>query len=396
MSGSNDRPIFERRLTRRSFVGGGLALLTAGGLLAACGGGGSAASDTDGGTAGTGAAPTAPSATGEAAPASGGTLNAAYSASIDRVGTTLWGATGFTIGYAVFNRLIRLSDDGKSLAPELLSEMPSVSADGKVYTFTLREGVKFHDGSVMTADDAKFTLERQINPSTKADAQSLYAGFGIVGTDEFVNGKATEITGLQVLDPATLEMTLQAPNSSVQYALSMTMASIVPKAYVEKVGEKVFELKKPIGTGPYIVTAYQNAKGMTLARFADYFDSERASHLDEVDFEFNLDSNLGFLRIQKGELDIMQDPVPAGMLNQLRNDPNEKDDLKIGTVNNVYYVTNSTKHPALKDLRVRQAVAYAIDKEKLVRQLGGIDQVADGGLFCTPLALLPGRVDTDL
>jgi ABC-type transport system substrate-binding protein len=162
------------------------------------------------------------------------------------------------------------------------------------------------------------------------------------------------------------------------------MASIVPKAYVLEVGSDAFE-QKPVGTGPYKVTAFEPTRSLTWDRFEDYYDPERGGHADGIDFEFNVDTNLGMLRIQQGELDLMADPVPAGMLQQLEDDPAQADNLKLGTINNVYYVTCSTKHPALQVLEARQAVAYAIDKEKLVRQLGGLGQEADGGLF-SPLS----------
>src|SRR5207244_2907018 len=82
--------------------------------------------------------------------------------------------------YAIFDRLLAISDDGKRIVPEL-SALPTISADGRTYTFRLRRGVKFHHGRELTADDAKFTLERIVDPKTASQGVSLYSGLPIVG-----------------------------------------------------------------------------------------------------------------------------------------------------------------------------------------------------------------------
>jgi peptide/nickel transport system substrate-binding protein/oligopeptide transport system substrate-binding protein len=314
----------------------------------------------------------------------GGRLNIAFGQDILNIGTADWGFTGFTIGYAVFDRLIRLSEDGKSIEPELVEALPELSSDGTTYTFRLRQGVTFHDGTELTAEDVKFSLERAMDLNGPGQAQSLYAPLGITGTADFQEGNASEISGLRVLDPYTLEMELDAPNSAVPYTLTMTMASIVPKAYVEQVGTTEFE-QQPIGSGPYRITAWNPGESLVMDRYADYWDPERAGHVDGVDWELNVDPNLAHLRIQSGEADLTHDKVPPGLLSELRNDPAQADNLKIGPFNNVFYVAGSTAHPALQEVKVRQALAHSVDREKIVRQLGGVGQPATGGIF-SPLS----------
>jgi ABC-type transport system substrate-binding protein len=387
----DDRPLFERRLSRRQFIGGSFSALTLAGLLAACGGEEEAAAPAPA-PATTGAATTEASATTEAPattaaegePVAGGRLKIAFGQDIVNIGTADWGFTGFTIGYASFNRLTRLSQDAKTIEPELCEELPELSSDGATYTFKLRQGVTFWDGTEMTADDVKFSLERAMDNNGPGQAQSLYGPLGITGTADFQAGKAKEIVGLKVVDPYTLEMHLDAPNSAVPYTLTMTMAGIVPKAYVEQVGTKEFE-QKPMGSGPYQITSYEPGKSLVMDRYSGYWDSAGAGYVDGIDWELNIDPELATLRILNGEADFTHSQVPTGELNKLRDDPTQQDNFKIGDYNNVFYVAGNISHPAIKELKVRQAIAYAVDKEKLVRQLAGIGQPATGGIF-SPLS----------
>ena len=256
------------------------------------------------------------------------------------LGTADWGFTGFTIGYAVFNRLVQLSDDGTTIEPELVESLPEVSRDGLTYTFRLRDGVTFHDGTVLTAEDVKFTLERAMSNQPPVQAQSLYQPLGITGTAEWVAGEADEVTGLRVVDPLTLEMQLDAPNSAVPYTLSMTMASIVPKAYVEEIGSEAFE-QQPIGSGPYRITAYSPGESLTMERYEDYWDQENAGYVDGIDWELNVDPQLATLRIVDGEADFTHDKIPPGQLAEVRENPG----YNIGPFNNVFYVATSLEHP---------------------------------------------------
>lgn len=352
---------------RRLLALGGLGALAIVGLEA-CGG--------EGGTATGGAAAT----TTGAAPRRGGTLYASFNSDLNNVGSAGWGLTGYTVSYAQFSRLLRVVD-AQTLEPDLLTEMPAVSDDGKLLTFKLREGVKFHDGTVLTAEDVKYSLERAIDPNSGHQAQSIFSALGIVGSGPMAAGKARSIPGIEILDDHTLTIELEQPNSAIQGALSLPMASIVPAAYVKRVGNDVFEHQKPVGSGPFKVASYRPGSLLVFERFADYFDARRAAYVDRVEFRLNVEPELAILRIQRDEQDLMQNPIPVGALAGLRNNPQQKENVVTGEVNNTFYAAMSLLHPAMRKLEVRQAITYATDKEKMVRQLGGTDRVADGGLF---------------
>lgn len=327
---------------------------------------------------------TGTSGTTSSKPQDGGTLVASFDSDLAFIGTGGWGLTQYTLGYAMFSRLLRVIE-GKSLEPELLAAMPEGSEDGTRFSFELQPGVLFHDGTELTAEDVKFSLERAIDPNSGQSAQSLFVPLGITGTKAFTDGKAKEITGIKVTGDHTFEITLDEPNSALIGALSLPMASIVPAAYVRKVGNEYFEQEKPIGSGPYQFASYQPGQQLVMEKFDDYFDPAHAGHVDVVEFNLNVAPDLAVLRIQRNEQHLMQGPIPTGSLAALKSNPSTQDQVRSGKVNNTFYGAMNLNHPAMSKLEVRQAICHAADKEKMVRQLGGGDTAATGGRF-TPLS----------
>ena len=185
--------------------------------------------------------------------------------------------------------------------------------------------------------------------------------------------------GIRVVDPLTVEMTLDNPSGALPYWLTMSMASIVPKAYASEVGYETFE-KEPIGRGLYRLASYEPTSSIVLERNADYWQPD-VGNVDQIEWQIGVDPRAAVLRIQDGEQDLMFEPVPAGKVNELRETPTYVE----APFSDCFYVSCSLDHEALSDLRVRQAVHHAIDKEKLVRQLAGLGEPATGGLF-SPLS----------
>jgi peptide/nickel transport system substrate-binding protein/oligopeptide transport system substrate-binding protein len=394
MSTGEGRGPSQRFLSRRQFIGGSLGLLSVGGLLAACGGGGGESAGTSAPAGTTQAATTAAGATTQAAttqaattaagaPVRGGTL--LYSASSPPSGFDphkWWNSLSFNGGAsAVFDQLVAVDDQGQ-VVPSLLAELPEISPDGTLYTFTLRDGVTFHHGRALTADDVKYSLERLMSPATASEGGGLYSVLGVVGTQDLLDEKTDQLAGLKVVDPVTLTMELEQPDSATLFVLSFPFASIVPRDVIEEAGDK-FNWA-PVGTGPFTMREADPDRGYVLERYGEYWNPD-LPYVDTVEASIGIDPELATLRIQDGELDLMEEEIPAGSLDGLRSNPELENQIYIDTVNNIYYITLSVDHEAMGNLAVRQAIAHAVDKERLVRTLKGLGEPAGGGLF-SPLS----------
>ena len=146
----------------------------------------------------------------------------------------------------LFDGLVRL-EKNMTVAPAL-AEYWNISKDGKTYVFLLRQGVKFHHGREMTAEDVKFSLERLIEAKTPAVFARYFVN-RVVGAREFREGRAPNVTGFKVKGPYTFEMSLTDPYVSGLYLLSMHFCKILPKDLVLEQGRRFFQ--RPSGTGPF-------------------------------------------------------------------------------------------------------------------------------------------------
>jgi oligopeptide transport system substrate-binding protein len=355
----------ERSMTRAKLLGGGLA---AGGALALTGGL---------------LAPAASARAGASAATTGGRLVfAVETAPFGFDPPKWWSLLEFTGVYAIFDRLLAVSHDGKHILPELAA-LPTVGSGGKSYTFHLRHGVKFHHGREMTADDVKYSLERIVDPKLESQGVSLYNTLPIVGYADLAAGKAKEAKGIKVVDPHTLRIQLEQPESALLDVLALPFASIVPRDVVEHVGAKQFN-KAPVGSGPFVAKKVELASEVLLERNPAYW-KPGVPHIDQVDWQVGVGSDLAVLRIEKGQADMMFEPVPKGAYHQIAGDPSLKKQLVVDVSNNVFYITLNIKHPALAKLAVRQAIASAVDKRRLVKTINGLGIPATGGLF-SPLS----------
>jgi len=289
-----------------------------------------------------------------------------------------WNGTCWTSAYAVFDLPLVTLPNGK-LRPQALASMPTVNTAGTLYTFSLRRGVLFHHGREMTADDMKFSLERMINPKTAGQGASLYTTLPIPGMQQLLDGKSDTLPGIKVLDKYHVSVELEEPDNVFLDLLTLPFAAIVPRDVVEAVGSKKFNWA-PIGTGPYMMTNVNQSSGLTLERNPHYWNPS-LPYADVVDWHIGVDPNLSLLRIEAGEQDIMLEAIPTANYPSLAADPRMKDQVYSGLLNDTAYITLSVKHPALKKLKVRQAIAMAFDKERFVRTIDGLGRVATGGLF---------------
>ena len=238
----------------------------------------------------------------------------------------------------VFEGLTRFMGDGSVVAG--LAKSWDISADGLSYTFYLQTGVTFHDGSSMTADDVKFSLDRaRAEDSTNAQ-KALFAG----------------IADVEVVDPHTVVVSLQAPNGNLLFNLAWGDAVIVA-------AETIDEIKSnPVGTGAFTFVNWVQGDKIELARNPNYWGAAPA--LEAATFKFISDPTAAFAAMMAEDVDAFQSfPAPEN-LPQFDADPRFK--LLIGSTEGETILSTNNKMPPFDNKLVRQALAHAIDRQAII------------------------------
>ena len=261
---------------------------------------------------------------------------------------------------------------GTKLVPCLATEVPStasggISVDGKVYTFKLREGVRFQPpvSREVTASDFKYSFERMMK-EPRAPATSFY--MGVVGSGAFVRGKAQEITGFKVVDDFTVEITLKSPDASFLNAVTMDFCDVVPREWVEKWGEEFG--RNPLGTGPYVLQRWTPGQEIVLTRNPVYWE-EGKPYLDTIDYELSFDPSAALLKLERGEVDILGDGVPVADIPRVQADPEWEAQVFSQPMVATSYLFMNVEMKPFDDVKVRRALSWAIDRDKLVTLQAG-------------------------
>ena len=305
-------------------------------------------------------------------PRKGGSLIVAYKddlATLDPAIGYDW--TNWPAEKLVFDGLLDY-DSGTTLEPRLAESMPDLSADATVYTFKLRHGVKFSNGREFTADDVIYSLTRVLDPKTISPGAGFFTG--IQGAAEFIAGSATTVTGITAVDPYTVQFTLVAPDVTFLNKLALNFAYIVPKEEVDKAGENFGHA--PVGTGPFTLKEWKSGESLVFTRNPNYF-YEGLPFLDQITIQVGVAPDVALLRLEKGEIQLMGDPPPGADWARITADPAWKDRLeKQPQVSTIYIAINTTVKP-FDNLKVRQAINHAIDKQHIIQLLNGRGTVAN-------------------
>lgn len=258
----------------------------------------------------------------------------------------------------IFNTLVRYSDDGLSLEPELLAKLPDVSSDRKTFTFELRKGIKAHDGSELTASDVKFTFERILTPATKSPNTNWVDV--IAGAAAMLDGKATTLSGFKLVDNYRFQITLEKPYGPFLSHLAVPAVSIYPEAAFKAAGAKWAE--RPVGTGPFKVKSWQRGSKLVLEKHKDYFE-KGLPYLDGIEFRIIPDSNTALLEFEAGNLDY--GGIPDADFDRITKDKKwSKLVLSENALNTYFYIFNFDQG-VFKNVRVRKAFAMAFDRQTL-------------------------------
>ena len=273
----------------------------------------------------------------------------------------------------VFEGLVMWTPENR-VAPAL-AESWDVSKDGRTYTFHLRSGVKFQDGNPVTADDVVYSLTRSLNPNLKSPVALTYLG-DIVGSDDYYNGKATSVSGLKSVDPSTVAITIKNPKAYWIYTMTYPTAYIVSKAEADKAGG---EMKNAdivgAGSGAFKFVSYTPDQKVELTSNAQYWGG--APKIDGQELLIVRDAGTRHSLYEDGKLDIVDESVADSQADGAN--PDTAKQIKYWKRAATWYINlNEKTVPAFKDVRVRQALAYATDKATIAKvSYGGHVDVAE-------------------
>jgi ABC-type transport system substrate-binding protein len=263
---------------------------------------------------------------------------------------------GRSVAQQIFDGLV--SFDQKLEITPSLAEFWRASRDGLIWTFTLRKGIRFHNGREVTADDVVYSLTRVLDPRLKSTAADLFTN--IRGALEFQQGHASRVAGLVALDRYTVQVSLTEARVPFVSVLAIGQAKIVPRDLAER-DPAGFGLK-PVGTGPFRFERWERGREIVLAANRDYFDGP--PHL----------SRLVYRIFPGGELDQMYQEFAKGQLDDTQ--PPTRDYRRaIGAGRHVYmrrpmfsvrFYGFNTRIKPLNDRRVRQALVAAVDRAAIV------------------------------
>ncbi|ESZ33296.1 MULTISPECIES: ABC transporter substrate-binding protein [unclassified Mesorhizobium] len=237
----------------------------------------------------------------------------------------------------VFEGLTRIGPNGEVL-PDL-AESWAISDDGKVYTFKLHTGVKFHDGSDFDAGDVKFSLDRARADNSVNAQKALFASIDTV----------------EVIDPTTVKVTLKNPQGSFLYNLGWGDAVIVAPESADTNKEK------PIGTGPFKFQSWAKGSSITLVKSDTYWGAP--VFLDKAEFRIVPDAAAAVPALLSGDIQAFPFFDPDSVA-QVKDDPRFK--VVIGSTEGETILAINNKKPPFDKLEVRQAIAFALDRKAII------------------------------
>ncbi len=274
---------------------------------------------------------------------------------------TVTAVNDFRILMNVYDGLVRYKDGTLEVEPSL-AESWTISDDGTVYTFKLREGVKFHDGTDFNAEAVKFNFDRILDENHPFhDTGPFPLSFYFSSVEE-----------VDVVDPLTIEFKLNAPYAPFLSNLAYTPGLMVSPAAVEAQGKDFG--RNPSGTGAFKFAEWEANSKVVIVRNEDYWDG--APPLEAVIYRPITDANTRIAEMLSGGLDIMVE-VPPDSLAQFRDNDSYKVVEQAGP--HLWFLILNLKKGPFAEKKVRQAANYAINKKALVENiLQGTAQVAAG------------------
>jgi peptide/nickel transport system substrate-binding protein/oligopeptide transport system substrate-binding protein len=277
-------------------------------------------------------------------------------------------AYGGSVVRQIFDGLVQLDANLKPIPA--LAEFWEASRDGRTWTFTLRQGVKFHNGQEVTAQDVVYSFTRLLDAAQPLSVAELFQH--IQGVKEFRAGKAPSVQGLQAQDRYTFRIVLEEPLAPQLTVLGLAYTAVVPQEEVEKPGGDFGHA--PVGTGPFKFVRWQPNQEIVLEANDQYYEGR--PFLDAVVFKIIVGVKLEqtFAEFLKGNLE--ETIIPSGKLDEMRVNPQYRQYQHVRKPTlSLQYLGFNTQMKPFDDRRVRQAFNYAVNKEAIVREIARMGDV---------------------
>lgn len=275
-------------------------------------------------------------------------------------------ASGIEIGKEIYDGLLAYDQDMKLVAAH--AEKWEVRGN-LTYIFHLKKGTKFHNGREVTAADFKYSLERLLEPKTRSEISAML--LPVQGADERLAGKTEEVRGIKVKDPYTLEITLEKPFAGFIYVLAHPGTSVVDRKCVAAAGRDFGTPAAPsgtiVGSGPFKFKSWQPALEIALVRNDTYYGDK--AYLDEVQYKIFKEESTILNEYRAGSLDFV-DRLPPGLV---KHTVSLYPGLTRRTeqLSEYFYAFNMAKPPFKDNLKLRQAVSAAVDRNAIATMLEG-------------------------
>jgi oligopeptide transport system substrate-binding protein len=272
------------------------------------------------------------------------------------------GNTASSILYDLFIGLTTFDERGKLIPGAARSW--TVSADGLTYTFTLRPGMKWSDGSPLTSADFLYSIRRAVTPATASRFASFF--YPVKNARRALKGEVPpEQIGVRAPDPLTLVYTLENPAPYILQNLASNVASPVPRRQIEALGRQWTRPGKLVSNGPFTLAEWIPNDHVTLVRNPHFFDAANV-RVDEVRWHPTESQATSLRRYQAGELDILLNFPNDQLPGLLRATP---DEVKIWPGTLLSYILLNNLDPAFRDARVRRALSLATDRDGIVQKI---------------------------
>lgn len=298
---------------------------------------------------------------------SGLTMNVALTTALDTFDPTV-NSTAWFLNFSLYSYLIGINDRGRYF-PDLASAMPTTTDNGLVYTFHLRKA-RFWNGNPVTAQDVVWSLNRTANPKTGSWA----VGFmnSIAGFSTFEAGHAKSLSGITAPNASTVVIRLRARDSALLGELAAGPMAILDPRQVDKYGSN-YGLH-PMGSGPYQVQSYLQGQRLVLTRNPYYYlkgaGGQRLPYVGRVVINLSVNPAVAALQIEKGQTDLLAGTLPKASYYTAILNRQYKGLVSRSLAWYTYQIALNTSVKPFNNLKVREAVALAVNRGQIAKALG--------------------------